>query len=464
LVTGEGTAGENWRAGVNAEKQFREQNRADTAGPLGYAADTAGVLASGGRAGPAISSTASMGAPTVTTGAEAGSSVLNAAKTQGTLGAISGAAENSQSWGDAAKGGVVGGAAGAGTGAVTQGLIGRLAANKAAAAERQGMRGTSPDEYFTQASGKFKELDDAGIQFDRGQAKQLGGMLPQVLKDANYTATSAQELGDALKAVEKAGSKKAPPLTFTELQALRGKVNEAAQANPANANLRRIASRVTGMIDDFVENNVPNINQTGADLAKLYPEARKLFRTGVLGDTIQDVEKIAAVKSATGTSNASDLERKAVGAQAIKDIKSGYSQLNPAAQEARQAVIEGSPKLETAARVAKSWPVQAGLGIGSATAASAMGLPNTGVLGTTVIGPGIGQGVSRLTKHFADKNTANNMDGLVRAIMTGSADAPASWDMSRQMLARLIANRGVQTAASQGVAGTVAAKRKDYSQ
>ena len=454
LFGGEGTAGERWRAGVEGQKQYREQNREQTAGPLGYAADAAGFLGSMGRAGPNLTSTAG---PTVAATERAAQTLPGAVGSGAAQGAISGAAENSQNLPSAiqggVKGGITGGAVGAGSHMLT-GLVGRALDNRlnaGAAAERAGQRGPSPEEYFNQAGAKFKELDTAGIQYDQGQARRLGGMLPQALKDANYTSTSAPELSEALKAVYGAGAKNAPPLTFTELQALRGKVAAAGQADPANANLGRIAKRVTGMIDEFIDKNQPNINQTGADLATLYPEARKLWRTGILGDTVQDMEKIAANKasvSAAGTSEEA-LARRAMSQQANKDIKSGYSGLPPEAEKARQAVIEGSPGRETVERISKSWPVQAGLGMLGAGAGSAMGLPHAGVAATSVLGPGIARGIGSMARRSADNATANNMDTLVRSIMTGSADKPASWDMPRDLLASLLARRAARSGAVQ---------------
>jgi hypothetical protein len=458
LVTGDGTLGENWSAGVNAEKQFRDVNRDATAGPLGYAADAAGFVTSAGKPGGAIGSTASIGTPTVQATAKAAQTLPGAVKSGAIQGMVSGAAENSQDLSSAIQGGITGGATGgtvaAGAHTVT-GLIGRLADNKlkaAAAAEHAGQRGPTPAEHFTQAGDKFKELDNAGIQFDQGQARRLGGMLPQVLKDAKYTKTASPELTDALEAVYGAGAKGAPPLTFTELQALRGKVSEAGQSNPQNANLRRIAGRVTGMIDDFVEKNQPNINQTGADLAKLYPEARKLWRTGVLGDTIQDVEKIAANKAAVQSAGAEDIARKNLVQQANKDIKAGLPSLPPAAEAARQKAIEGTWKQNTADAVAKAsgnWQgnLAAGAGLGGLlTQATGMPFHATGPVGG-LLGVGAGKAAHAAAKGIANREAQTNMDTLVRSIMTGSADKPQVWDMPRDLLASLLSRRAAQRGA-----------------
>lgn len=469
----EGTFGEKWGAGVNAQKEFTEQNRKATAGPVGYAADAAGLIASMGRPGgsftpaksgpitsstPIYSNAVSEGAPVVTATQQAARTLPGAVRSGATQGAISGAAENSQDFSSAiqggVKGGITGGVVGGGTQAVTgvvaKALQDRLA--RGAAAERAGQRGPTPTEHFEQAGAKFKELDNAGIQFDQAQARRMGGMLPQVLRDAKYSATSAPELTDALKSVYEAGKKGAVPLTFTELQAIRGKVSAAGQSNPQNANLRRIAGQVTTMIDDFVEKNVPAINRTGADLAKLYPEARALWRTGILGDTITDVEKIAANKATVQSTGADDIARKNLVTQANADIRSGLPSLPPAAEAARQAAIDGTWKQNAANTVAKgssNWQANLAGGAGAGSLLSAAtGLPiaATGPV-AGVIGLGLGRGVNAAAKGVANREAQTNMDTLVRSIMTGSADKPQAWDMPRDLLASLIARRGVQRGA-----------------
>lgn len=466
LPGSEGTLGEKWRAGVNAQKAATEQNREATAGPVGYGADVLGVIGSMGKPGPALSrpvapSAPNMPPPMVTATERAAQTLPGAVKSGTTQGAISGAAENSQDLPSAIQGGVRGGITGGvtagvvhgATGAVAKALEDRLA--RGAAAERAGQRGPTSAEYYKQAGDKFKELDNAGIQYDQGQARRLGGMLPQVLKDANYTATSAPELKDALQTVYSAGAKGAAPLTFTELQAIRGKVAAAGQADPTNANLRRIAGKVTGMIDDFVAKNAPNINKTGADLATLYPEARKLWRTGILGDTITDVEKIAANKAALpGSASSEDISRRALVQQANKDIKTGLPTLPPAAEAARQKAIEGTWKQNAANTVAagsKNWQANLATGAGAGSLISAWtGLPiaATGPV-TGLLGVGVGRGVNTAAKGIANREAQNNMDTLVRSIMTGSADKPQSWQMPRDLLASLIARRGVQSGAVQ---------------
>ena len=457
LFGAEGTPGERWRAGVNSQKAFTEQNREKTAGPLGYAADAAGIIGSMGRPGPNV--VAGTG-PTVTATSRAAQTLPGAVGSGTAQGAISGAAENSQDLPSAVQGGVKGGITGGVVGGgmhMLTGLIGRLTGNQlntGAAAERAGQRGPLPAQHFEDAGAKFKELDNAGILYDQTQARRLGGMLPQVLKDADYTSTAAEKLNGALKSVYEAGAKGALPLTFTELQAIRGKVSAAGQADPTNPNLRRIAGRVTNMIDDFVANNVPAINQSGADLAKLYPEARKLWRTGILGDTIQDVEKIAANNAAVRTTGAEDLSRRSLVQQANADIKSGLPSLPPAATAARQRAIEGSWKQNTAnsiARGAGNWQVNAatGAGLGSALG-TATGMP-IGITGPVagLLGVGVGKGVTDAAKGVANREANNNMDTLVRSIMTGSADKSQSWDMSRGLLASLLARRGARSGAVQ---------------
>jgi len=466
LFAKEGTLGEHWSAGVNAEKQYRGTNRENTAGPVGYAADTAGALFSigkpgGGFAGAAPSSAVAQGAPVVQGTSRVAQTLPGAVKSGATQGAISGAAENSQDLASAVqggvKGGVTGGVVGAGsqmvTGLVAKALQDRLA--RAAAAERAGQRGPTPDQYFKDAGAKFKELDNAGILYDQGQARRLGGMLPQVLKDANYTKTSAPELEGALKSVYEAGAKGAAPLTFTELQAIRGKVSAAAQANPANVNLRRIAGHVTGMIDDFVDKTQPAINQTGANVGKLWGEAREMWRTGILGDTITDIEKIAANNAAVRSTSAEDIARKAVVQQANKDIKAGLPSLPPAAEAARQAAIDGTRMQRAANSVAegsKNWQVNAAAGAGLGSVLGTMtGLP-VGITGPAagLLGAAAGKGLGSAAKSYANSQAQNNMDTLVRAIMTGSAEKPQVWDMPRDLLASLMARRAVQSGAVQG--------------
>lgn len=457
LPGSEGTLGERWRAGVGAEKAFREQNREKTAGPVGYAADVAGLVGSAGS--PAGAATAGAG-PTVAATEKATMSLPKAIATGATQGGISGAAEHSEDLGSATAGGLLGAGIGGATAGATHTVLGALMGRQAANAERQALRGPAPEALFDQARQKFSELDKAGISFDQAQAKRLAGMLPKTLKDANYTASAAPELTDALTKLGNVGAPGAKPLTFTELQSLRDLVSENSRS-PLNPNLRRISGRVTAMIDDFVQNNAPAVNKSGADLARLYPEARKLWRTGLLGDTLQGVEEAAALKAAApgGSTDASDIARRTLAQQAAKETKPGaFSPYTAEQQAARRVAIEGDrtqQALEAIHRGSKLWPAQAGTGAVIGGLGTAVGLPLPGIVAGSVAGPAVANSVGGVAKSLANTRAQNSMDELVRAIMTGSRAPPTQWNMSRADLAKLLAIRGATRAAGQAAPSSI---------
>ena len=463
LVSGEGTAGENWRAGVNAEKQFRDQNREATSGVLGTAADVAGVLGSMGRAGPAVGSTASIGAPTVQATTKGATSLPKAVQIGATQGAISGAAENSQDWGSAGQGavtgGLVGGATAGGTHALLNGLIGRHTANRAAAAERHGQRGPNPDVAQAEAKTIFNQLDNAGVGWDQAQGKRLAGKLPQTLKTAGYDKTLNEGLQSIVEDLANIGTRK-DGFGFGGLNgidALRGRISAGMRS--ANANDRRVAGHLAGMVDDFIDTQTPAINKTGADISKLYPKAREAYRTYKLGDAVENIEE-AAGRTTENLGSRTSLSAEDRGRTAVTKnlnrvtLKGEHNPFNAEQQAAAEQVSRGGPwqnRLEGVNQLSKDWKANALIGGGAGSVLGGItGLP-IGVTGPLAAGLGGlgGKAIGGLAKGAADRIARDNMDELVRAIMTGSRDKPASWEMPRDLLASLMATRGVQRGVGQ---------------
>jgi len=476
LVTGEGTLGENWRAGVNAEKQFRDQNRDDTSGPLGWTTDAVGILGSAGRAGPPVGSAASIGKPVVDATARGATTLPKAVQIGATQGAISGAAENSQDVGSAIQGGVTGGLVGGATSGVAHGatnyvlpsLVERFTKNKAAAAaERQGQRGPNPDTAQAEAKGVFGQLDNAGVGWDQSQGKRLAGKLPQTLKNAGYDEGLNEGLKSIVNDLANIGTRK-DGFGFGGLNgidALRSRISAGMRS--ANANDRRVAGHLAGLVDDFIETQTPAINKTGADIAKLYPKAREAYRTYKLADAVENIEEVADRSTenlgARTRLSAQDRERTAVTQNLNRVTKKGeYDPYagNADQKAAAEQVSRGTWKqnrLEDINQLTKDWKTNAVIGGAAGTAlGTATGLPIgiTGPVAGALGGIG-GRAIGNTVKGAADRIARDNMDELVRAIMTGSRDKPASWEMPRDLLASLMATRGAHRAAGQAVPSSI---------
>jgi hypothetical protein len=460
---GGGTWGEKWRAGVNAEKQFREKNQERTAGPLGWAATGAGIVGSMGRpgspfAGAPPSGPVAQGAPVVQATERSAMSVPKATGIAATQGGISGAAQQAQDPESALVGGGTGAVIGGGTSLVLQGLLGRFAQNKAAAAERQATRGPTPEAYREEAGTLFKQLDNAGIAFDRGQAMRLAGALPRTLRTAAYDAGRNPEFAEIIRDLGNVGVQGAQPLTFGRLQALRDRIGTFATTN--DPNMRRIAGHLTGLVDNFVENQVPAVNRAGINLADIYPRARQLWRTSLLGDSLTHVEDVAARTAASNprsTLTPEDRTRSAV-TRTLNDVtdRRNYNPFSKAQIAAGEQVSRGTRTqnlLEGANQLSKDWKANAAIGAGAGTTLGAVtGLPIgiTGPVAAALGGAG-GKAIGGSAKSAADRIAQDNMDAFVRSVMTGSADMPASWSMPRDLLATLMANR----VAARGVGQTL---------
>jgi hypothetical protein len=484
LVTGDGTPGEAWRAGVNAEKQYRDQNREATNNPLGWAADAAGIVASGGKAGGPFAGAGAargpvgQGAPVVDATAKSAVTLPKAVQIGATQGAISGAAENSQDLGSAAQGAVVGGGTGAAVSAgahTLQGLIGRFVGNKAkaaAAAERQGQRGPDPDVRAAEAKGIFGQLDNAGVAWDQSQTKRIAGKLQQTLQNAGYDRTLNKDLQSIVDDLANIGTRKEVTFGGIEgLDSLRSRISAGMRS--ANANDRRVAGHLAGLVDDFIDTQTPAINRTGADVGKLYTKAREAYRTHKLAEATENIEGVAERTTenlgARTARSAEDRASTAVTQNLNRVQKRGeHNPLNPEQQAAAEQVSRGSPwqnRLEGINELSKDWKTNAMVGAGAGGVLSSItGWPfqATGPIAAALGGLG-SKGVSRLTKGAADSIARDNMDELVRAIMTGTRDKPASWEMPRDLLASLMATRGTHRAAGQAIPDSVMNKRFPHS-
>jgi hypothetical protein len=474
LVTGDGTFGENWRAGVNAEKQFRDQNRDATNNPLGWAADAAGFLGSAGRAGPPVGSAASIGQPVVQATAKGTTSLPKAVQIGATQGAISGAAENSQDVGSAIQGGVTGGLVGGTVGGAAHGatnyvlpsLVERFTKNKAAAAaERQGQRGPDPDTAQAEAKGTFGQLDNAGVGWDQSQGKRLAGKLAQTLKNANYDEGLNEGLRSVVDDLANIGTRKGG-FGFggiNGIDALRGRISAGMRS--ANANDRRVAGHLAGMVDDFIDTQTPAINRTGADIAKLYPKAREAYRTYKLGEATENIEGVAERTTenlgARTSRSAEDRASTAVTQNLNRIQKRGeHDPFNAEQRAAAEQVSRGTPgqnRLESVNELSKHWQGTSAIGLGLGTALGhVLGapVPVTGPVGAAIGAVG-GRTIGGLAKNAANNIARDNMDELVRAIMTGSRDKPASWEMPRDLLASLMATRAGQRGLGQAVPSSI---------
>lgn len=455
------TVGERWRAGVNSQKQFDEQNREKTSGPLGWATDAAAIVGSGGRA--ALPSFGANVATKIPVTSQIRQTLPQAIGTGAVTGGVSGAAENAQDAESALKSGAVGSLLGGGTAGVLHGLLSRFSKVKeAAATERQAQRGPTADQFRDKSKALFKQLDDAGIEFDAGQAKTLAQSLPGVLKKADYDAALNKDLAEIVKDLG-AGRQ---GLTFADLAALQGRISAAGRS--ANANDRRVASHLSGMLEDFLENTVPATNRTGVDVAKIYPEARKHWRTFKLDDAVNAAEEVAERTAASkpgSTLSAQDRERASV-TNKLNRITQGkeYNPFTPAQKAAAEQVSGGTGTqslLEGANKYGATWPVAGSVGtllanqFGLTSGNPQVGL-SAGVLG------GLGtMGAGKIAKAVADSIGRDNMDAFVRSIVTGSPDKLKNWNMARDQLAALLGQRGATIVSAPAVVRGVINKEPD---
>lgn len=444
-LTGKGEPmdfGEGYQAGAGGYQDMLDE-ASKNSGWGGTAANVGGSLLSGGPARGAV---------------QAG--VWPMIKNALGLGAVEGAARNSEDPVSAGKGALEGGLV-SGT---TAGVIGGGAKMTEQAlpsvirtrrAERLANRGTPPAELKNQSRSLFKQLDDAGIAYDNNQSTQMVDDLTSDLRQNGYDPQGAHKvLADGV--ISRLESQRGQPLSLETLQQIRSQASSNA-TNP-DPNVRRLAGRIMSNIDGFVTHETPAVAQMpGSDIGPMWQQARQLWRTANVADDIGwrlDKATRRSASTASGT-NIDNPIRQNIRSVVDKSTQPGrFNPYSPAELAQMQRVVEGGGTQNLLRsfgnRFGGSGPLAGVQGnvLGSAGGLGALlhgAEPSTALmLGAGASGALAGAG--KAARMGADRMSENEADALVRLISTGSLDNPRLVSQAvptRASLARLMAQQSL---------------------
>lgn len=449
LLTGRSTFGEGYSAGTGSYQDMLDE-ASKNAGWGGTAAGVAGSLTAGGPARGVI--------------AEAAPVIRQAIG----LGAVEGAARNSEDLGSAAKG-AAGGAAVAGlTSAAVKGVTsvpGVLPGSSARrAAEREAARGTPPDELKQAARSLYKQLDEAGVAYDFHQASDFADNAISDLKQNQWSPEGVHApLNGIIRQIDEL---RGQPMSLEKLQSIREQLT--AEAGSIEPQVRRIAGRLLGSIDGFVRQVDPALSSIPRDqIGPMWGEARRLWRSA---NTAADIGWRVGKAEGRGarTNSGTNIDnpiRQNIGAVMDRAEQPGrFNPYNQAEIDQMKVVSEGTPirnfLRSHGNRFGGSGPLA---GVQGTSIGSAAGLLSafSGQEPTTSALLGIGAagglwGTGKLAKMASDRATQNEADALMRLITTGSLEAApqVAGPPTRANLAKLLREqqlaRGVGVAAGSG--------------
>ena len=447
------TAGERWRASTGGYQDFLDEAR-QNAGWAAPVADVAGAVTGG--AGSAV-----RGA-----GVQAQRLLPWLAETTG-LGAVEGAARNSEDWQSAAKGAALGGATSAAVGGLLRGSGELVTALRPSRADRLARRGTDPAVLRQQARDIYSQLDNAGIAYSSTQADDLANTLRSDLVangwDPHPTSVHAPLTG----VIQRVEGLRGQPVSLETLQQIREQVGSAAASNEPQ--VRRIAGRILGVIDGFVTNVDPPMSSVpGSSIAPMWQEARRLWRSA---NTAEDIgwrlDKAQRRSDSTGSgTNVDNPIRQNI--RSVLDKAEQPRRFNPYTDAERaqmERVVSGSRTQNLLRSYGNRFGGSGPLGTMSDFGAGGAGFlgalskgaePSTALLTGAAAG-GTLYGTGKLARMAADRMSQNEADALVRLISTGSLDAPQlvqrAGPPTRSTLARLLTgsalSRGAGLAAVQ---------------
>lgn len=428
------TAGDYWRGGVGAQKEYFRQAEANTPGPAGIAVDLAGGLASGRGGGKILGK-----------GAQAAQAFVQ--------GALGGASRNAEDVGSATGGALIGGT----VDAATQHFLGGLLDRFTSGAKREigvASRGGSSQSLEKEGSAIFQKLDDAGIHYKPAQTAPLAGSAAQRLADVGFNANMQKQLTPAIAEI---GGMSGQPTTWTQLRNMQQQVSKLKAAN--DPNLRRVAGELDDEINQFIQTAKPTMPASsvaaGVNPAADVAEAKKLWHTS---SKTQKAEALSEI----GTRNAPDPTKQVdMNFEKYTDsFKNNPKKYNPFGNNPEQLrlmdrIVEGSPGLEKWGprldKYGNRLAALGGLGAAGAVAGPVTGAYDTnektqgsiaGLIGTGLLLKGAGNNMRRV---IAERGAAK-VDDLIRNIVTGSTDTTNAY-VPRQALAKIIAAQN----ASQGL-------------
>ena len=425
--------GERYRGGVGAQEDYVQRARDNTKGPLGTAADVAGSIVGGGTSTAATSVPKLMGQAAV-------------------MGGVEGAARNAEDPANAAKGAAGGAAIGAGTAGIVGGLLDRLgrvtnAKRDLGVASRQGGAQSLQEE----GGAIYKRLDDAGIHYSPKETAPLTANVTQALAAEGFNPNMHHELLPALGEIAGASGQRT---TWSQLQNMRTQISDLKASN--DPRLRRVAGTAGDELDSFIRTAKPTMPAAsvaaGINPAADVEAARDLWRRGSQAGKVEGLAEI-------GTRSASDPAAKVSKnfesyTDSFKRNPDKYNPFgsNPEQMKLMDQIVAGSPRTSAAAKGLDRWGNNL-VGYGGVGTAAGLGLPflfndehGTGGMSTSA---GLGaMGLGMLAKGgasglrgIAARNSAEQINDLLRNIVTGQTAPQAGAHVPRQLLAKLLAAR-----------------------
>lgn len=385
---------------------------------------------------------------------------------QAGLGAVQGAAENSNDWGSALVGGAEGAGISAGVGGALRGL-GRFARwARPTQADRLAARGNDPGVIRSQGRDLYRQLDDAGVAFSDAQSGTFADAVHGDLVNNGWDPQGAHaQLNGVLGRIE---ALRGRPVSLETLQQIREQLG--SNASGMDPQVRRIAGRVMNQLDGFVRQEMPAMsNIPGDQVGPMWQQARQLWRTASVADDMNWRLDKAASRSAR-TNSGTNIEnpiRQNIGS--VLDRSTQPGRFNPYSEEElaqMRRTVEGTRVRNflrgVGNRFGGSGPMalNSDLGLGGAAGMSHVFLggaePSTGMLTGLGVGAGL-WGMGKAARMGADRMAQDEADTLVRLITTGSRRAPElvqrAGPPTRATLARLMSGQSLARGAGLSAAG-----------
>lgn len=423
------TAGEYYRGGYGASKDYIKQAEEATPGPKGIAADVGGALLGGSGGGKILGR-----------GPQAALAGLQ--------GFIGGASRNADSVGNAVQGGLIGAGTNAAASHMLNGLLDRLGWFKGAKKDIDlAGRGGGSQESFASGSQIFDKLDNAGIHFKPAQTAPLAADAAKRLADVGFNANMQKQL---LPALGEIGGMTGQPTTWRQLRNMQEQVSKLAGEKGADPNLRRVAGELNDEINAFINTTKPVMPASsvaaGINPAQDIAEAKALWHQGSKAQKIENLSEI-------GTQLSPDPGRtvRENFANYRDSFKKNPKKYDPFGNNPEQLglidkVIEGSPMRETWGprldKYGNRLAAFGGLGAAGVAAGPLTGTydvtDKTGgtVAGTILAGLAL-KGAGGGMRQIAAEKGAEQVSNLIRNITNGQSYVP------RNALAALIAKQNL---------------------
>ena len=425
------TAGERWRAGVGAAEDYFRKGEENTAGPLGVATDVGGAVA-GGVGG-------------------VGRAALGRLMARGAVGgAVEGASRNAEDLpsavGGALVGGAVGGAAGGVGGAVANRFTGRAAREVGEAS-----RGGTGAGLRAEAGDLFTQLENAGVHFSGQETTGLANRANAALANSAYSRNVPDNINGVMREINDRVGQGA--MTYGDVRRIQTQLSTLRAHNDPTT--RALAGDLSHAVDDFMNTARPTVPPGSQFSPDDLNRARDLYRRGSQADRVEGL-------ATAGTRRAQDPTDRIQGnfERYSDQFVRNPRKFNPLREHmgAIDEIVEGSPGrerladlLNTSSKYLAGGTVLGGGGAAGAALASDKFNPEN--LGTgALIGLGAAGGSkvmsNALRRQLATMN-ADQVNALLRHIITGQAAAPPATAGPRAALAQIAAGN-----AAAGGAGT----------